>query len=81
MIYGLNKSTTYLNFIHNMDFYKICLYFCFITYPLAMTFIIISKLEKDYNNTFLIFGIILVILDSLGLIVYCCKKKHEIQEK
>jgi DNA-directed RNA polymerase subunit N (RpoN/RPB10) len=46
-----------------------------------MTFIILSKLEKDYNDEFLIIGTILVILDSLGLIFYCCKKKHEIQEK
>ncbi len=64
-----------------MDFRKIYIIFCFITYPIALTFLVLSKLENNYTIEFLISGIILAILDSIGITLYCCKKEKLIDQK
>jgi len=64
-----------------MNFFKLYIIFCFLTYPISLTFLVLSKLEKNYSDELLISGIVLIILDSLGITLYCCKKENTIEQK
>jgi hypothetical protein len=64
-----------------MNFFKLYIIFCFITYPISLTFLVLSKLEKNYSNELLISGVVLIILDSVGITLYCCKKEKMIDQK
>lgn len=64
-----------------MNFYKFYIIFCFITYPISLTFLVLSKLEEKYSNELLITGVILIILDSIGITLYCCKKEKLVEQK
>jgi hypothetical protein len=63
-----------------MNVRKFYILFCFITYPLAITFLALNKFQDKYTDEFLITGLILSIFDTLGIVLYCCRDKP-IQEK
>ena len=64
-----------------MNIRKYYTIFCFITYPIAITFLALSKFQDTHTDIFLIFGLILAICDTLGITLYFCNRKEEIQEK
>ena len=55
--------------------------FCFITYPVAITLLALSKFQESYDTEFLISGLILAILDTIGITLYFCDKKEMLQQK
>jgi hypothetical protein len=64
-----------------MNIRKYYTYFCFITYPIAITFIALSKFQESYDTEFLICGLVLAICDTLGIVLYICDKKEVITQK
>jgi len=64
-----------------MNLLKLYVYFCFITYPAAMTLLTLSKFEEKYSMELLISGIVLTILDSIGITLYCCSNSRENLQK
>ena len=64
-----------------MNIRKYYTYFCFITYPIAITFLALSKFQDSYVNEFLICGLILAICDTLGIVLHFCDKKEVITQK
>lgn len=64
-----------------MNIRKYYTYFCFITYPIAIAFLTLSKFQDTYVDQFLISGLILAICDTLGIVLYFCNKKESITQK
>ena len=64
-----------------MNIRKYYIIFCFITYPIALTFLTLSKFQEQYDKEFLIIGLVLIIIDSIGVTLYCCKKEKLIEQK
>jgi hypothetical protein len=64
-----------------MNLFKCYTYFCFITYPVAITFLALSKFQERYDTEFLISGLILAVMDTLGITLYVCNRNDQIQEK
>ena len=46
-----------------------------------MTLLTLSKFEEKYSMELLISGIVLTILDSIGITLYCCNNSRENLQK